>query len=46
MPIHSLTKEKMDELMAKIKDKKQELDYYKTTTPEKEWLKDLELIKL
>jgi DNA topoisomerase-2 len=46
MPIHSLTKEKMDELMAKIKDKKQELDYYKTTTPETEWLKDLELLDI
>jgi DNA topoisomerase-2 len=46
MPIHSLTKEKMDELMAKIKDKKQELDYYKTTTPETEWLKDLKLLDI
>jgi DNA topoisomerase-2 len=46
MPIHSLTKEKMDELMAKIKDKKQELDYYKTTTPETEWSKDLDLVNI
>ena len=42
MPIHSLTKEKMEELMNKIKGKKEELDYYKKTTPEMEWLKDLE----
>jgi len=46
MPIYSLTTEKMDELMKLIKDKKEVLDYYKTTTPSKEWLKDLELIKL
>lgn len=42
MPIHSLTKEKMEELMNKIKGKKEELDYYKKTTTEVEWLKDLE----
>ena len=42
MPIHSLTKEKMDEMMQKIKNKKEELDYYKNTTPEAEWLRDLE----
>ena len=46
MPIYSLTEEKMNSLLEKIKAKKEELDYYKTTTPEKEWLKDLELIKL
>jgi DNA topoisomerase-2 len=46
LPIYSLTKEKMAELMDKIKDKKQELDYYKSTTPQIEWLKDLDLIKL
>ena len=42
IPIYSLTEEKMKELMNKIKDKKEELNYYKNTTPEIEWIKDLE----
>lgn len=41
MPIHSLTEEKMQELLNRIKDRKKELDYYKITTPDDEWLKEL-----
>ena len=41
MSIRSLTKERMEQLMKTIKDKKEELDKIKSSTIEKIWLNDL-----
>lgn len=45
MPIYSLTKEKMEELMQQIKDKKFQLDEYKATEEKDFWKNDLSLLK-
>lgn len=42
MPLYSLTKEKIQQLIAQIKDKKEKLHYYTKATPENLWEVDLE----
>jgi DNA topoisomerase-2 len=41
MPIHSLTKERMDKLLQEIKDKKSELDTLKKTKPQDLWINEM-----
>jgi len=44
MPIHSLTKEKLEDLYNKIKQKKEELDKIKSITEKEMWLEELNKI--
>lgn len=45
MPIHSLTKERFDELMNNAKDKKKQLEEIKTREPKEMYLDDLKELK-
>ncbi|SBS92951.1 DNA topoisomerase 2, putative (TOP2), partial [Plasmodium ovale curtisi] len=45
MPIFSLTLEKVEELLAQLKEKEQELEILKSITVETMWLKDIEKVE-
>ena len=45
MPLYSLTKEKIAELIGQMKDKKFLLDEYKAKEPKTFWLEDLTILK-
>jgi len=45
MPVYSLTEEKLNELLDKIRKAKSDLGVLKETTIEQLWLNDLENIK-
>ena len=46
MPLYSLTKEKLDDLLKNIKSKKDELDGISSKTEKELWLEDLDSLKI